>query len=77
MLLRRVFMVMIIRHLYSGNKRVDFFVEKETGRVLFNEINTIPGFTSISMYPKMMEAAGVPYAELCDRLLQLAEEKWS
>ena len=61
----------------TGFSRVDFFVEKETGRVLFNEINTIPGFTSISMYPKMMEAAGVPYAELCDRLLQLAEEKWS
>lgn len=60
----------------TGFSRVDFFVEKETGRVLFNEINTIPGFTSISMYPKMMEAAGVPYAELCDRLLQLAEEKW-
>ena len=61
----------------TGFSRVDFFVEKETGRVLFNEINTIPGFTSISMYPKMMEAAGVPYGELCDRLLQLAEEKWS
>ena len=60
----------------TGFSRVDFFVEKSTGRVLFNEINTIPGFTSISMYPKMMEAAGVPYAELCDRLLQLAEEKW-
>lgn len=60
----------------TGFSRVDFFVEKSTGRVLFNEINTIPGFTSISMYPKMMDAAGVPYAELCDRLLQLAEEKW-
>ncbi len=60
----------------TGFSRVDFFVTKADGRVLFNEINTIPGFTSISMYPKMMEAAGVPYAELCDRLLQLAEEKW-
>lgn len=61
----------------SGFSRVDFFVTKADNRVLFNEINTIPGFTSISMYPKMMEAAGVPYGELCDRLLQLAEEKWS
>lgn len=61
----------------TGFSRVDFFVSKADGRVLFNEINTIPGFTSISMYPKMMEAAGVEYSELCDRLLQLAEEKWS
>ena len=60
----------------TGFSRVDFFVTKADGRVLFNEINTIPGFTNISMYPKMMEAAGVPYAELCDRLLMLAEEKW-
>ena len=61
----------------TGFSRVDFFVTKDDGRVLFNEINTIPGFTSISMYPKMMEAAGVPYADLCDKLLCLAEEKWS
>lgn len=61
----------------SGFSRVDFFVTKKDNRVLFNEINTIPGFTNISMYPKMMEAAGIPYSELCDRLLQLAEEKWS
>ncbi|MBQ8062749.1 MAG: D-alanine--D-alanine ligase [Clostridia bacterium] len=61
----------------TGFSRVDFFVSRTDGRVLFNEINTIPGFTNISMYPKMMEAAGTPYAALCDRLLQLAEEKWS
>lgn len=61
----------------SGFSRVDFFVTKEDGRILFNEINTIPGFTSISMYPKMMEAAGLAYPDLCDRLLALAEEKWS
>ncbi|MBR6513048.1 MAG: D-alanine--D-alanine ligase [Clostridia bacterium] len=61
----------------SGFARVDFFVTKADGRVLFNEINTIPGFTSISMYPKMIEAAGIPYSELCDRLISLAEEKWS
>lgn len=60
----------------SGFSRVDFFVDKKDGRVLFNEINTIPGFTSISMYPKMIEAAGITYGELCDRLISLAEEKW-
>lgn len=61
----------------SGFSRVDFFVSKADGRVLFNEINTIPGFTSISMYPKMIEAAGISYGELCDRLIALAEKKWS
>lgn len=60
----------------SGFSRVDFFVRKSDGAVLFNEINTIPGFTPISMYPKMMEAAGLPYPELLKTLLQLAEEKW-
>lgn len=60
----------------SGFSRVDFFVSKADGRVLFNEINTIPGFTSISMYPKMIEAAGISYSDLCDRLITLAEEKW-
>jgi len=54
-----------------GLSRVDFFVQKD-GRVVFNEINTIPGFTSISMYPKLFEASGIPYAELIDQLLQLA-----
>lgn len=60
----------------SGFARVDFFVTKADGKVLFNEINTIPGFTSISMYPKMIEAAGISYSELCDRLITLAIEKW-
>ena len=60
----------------SGFSRVDFFVRKSDNAVLFNEINTIPGFTSISMYPKMIEAAGVSYGELCDRLIELAIEKW-
>lgn len=60
----------------SGFSRVDFFVSKTDGRILFNEINTIPGFTSISMYPKMIAAAGISYPELCDRLLGLAEKKW-
>lgn len=60
----------------SGLGRVDFFVERKTGRVYLNEINTLPGFTSISMYPKLWEASGVPYAELIDRLLELAIERF-
>lgn len=59
----------------KGLSRVDFFLEKGTGRVLFNEINTLPGFTSISMYSKLMEQSGVPYPKLLDRLLKLAQEK--
>ncbi len=61
----------------SGLARVDFFVRKSDGAVLLNEPNTIPGFTSISMYPKLFEASGIPYSELLDRLLTLAIEKWS
>lgn len=56
-----------------GLSRVDFFVKKD-GSVIFNEINTIPGFTSISMYPKLFEASGIPYSELIDKLLELALE---
>jgi D-alanine-D-alanine ligase len=59
----------------SGMARVDFFVERKTGKILVNEINTIPGFTSISMYPKLWEASGVPYSELLDRLIHLAIER--
>jgi D-alanine-D-alanine ligase len=55
-----------------GMARVDFFLERLTGRVFLNEINLIPGFTSISMYPKMMAASGVSYAELLSRLVDLA-----
>ncbi len=55
----------------SGLSRVDFFV-MEDGTVVFNEINTIPGFTSISMYPKLFEASGIPYSQLIDHLLELA-----
>ena len=61
----------------SGLSRVDFFLRKSDGQVLFNEINTIPGFTSISMYSKMLVAAGIPYGEIVNRLLRLAMEKWS
>ena len=58
----------------KGLSRVDFFVTYEDSRVVFNEINTLPGFTSISMYPKLFAASGIPYAELIDSLLQLAVE---
>lgn len=58
----------------QGLSRVDFFVCKETGRVIFNEINTLPGFTSISMYPKLMEASGIPYNQLLDKLIEYAME---
>lgn len=56
----------------EGFSRVDFFMDKETGRVVINEINTIPGFTEISMYPKLWKAAGLAYSDLIDRLIELA-----
>ena len=56
----------------QGLSRVDFFVTFDGEEVIFNEINTLPGFTSISMYPKLFSASGVPYDELLDRLLDLA-----
>ncbi len=59
----------------SGLARVDFFLEKSSGKIYVNEINTLPGFTSISMYPKLWEATGVPYDELIDKLIQLAIER--
>ncbi|NLM59679.1 MAG: D-alanine--D-alanine ligase [Clostridium sp.] len=59
-----------------GLARVDFFVHKETGKVYINEINTMPGFTSISMYPMLWEASGVPYGELIERLINLAIERY-
>jgi D-alanine-D-alanine ligase len=60
----------------AGLARVDFFVNTETGEIFVNEINTIPGFTKISMYPKLWEATGIGYTELIDRLLQLALERF-
>ena len=57
-----------------GLSRVDCFVTYKDNKVVFNEINTLPGFTSISMYPKLFAASGIPYGELIDRLLQLAME---
>jgi D-alanine-D-alanine ligase len=59
----------------SGLGRVDLFLENATGKFLVNEINTLPGFTSISMYAKLWEASGIPYAELIDRLIALAFER--
>jgi len=56
----------------KGLSRVDFFVEKETDKIYINEINTMPGFTKISMYPKLFEAVGVSYSELLDKLIQNA-----
>lgn len=58
----------------QGLSRVDFFVTYEDNRVVFNEINTLPGFTSISMYPKLFAASGIQYSQLIDLLLQLAQE---
>ena len=60
-----------------GLSRVDFFVTYEDNRVVFNEINTLPGFTSISMYPKLFAASGIPYSELIDELLRLAQETFA
>jgi len=58
----------------SGMARVDFFLDKETSKLYLNEVNTIPGFTSISMYPKLWEASGIPFRELIDQLIELAFE---
>ena len=61
----------------QGLSRVDFFVTYEGERVVFNEINTLPGFTSISMYPKLFAASGIPYSELIDELIKLAVEAFA
>lgn len=58
----------------KGLSRVDFFIENETDKIYINEINTMPGFTDISMYPKLFEKVGISYSELLDRLIQLAPE---
>ena len=59
-----------------GLARVDFFVRKKDGKVIFNEINTMPGFTGISMYPMLWEAMGVDGTELLTKLIEMAEERW-
>ena len=58
----------------KGLSRVDFFVEDKTNQIYINEINTLPGFTKISMYPKLFEAVGIPYEELLDKLINLAQK---
>ena len=59
----------------AGMARADFLLERQTGQVYVNELNTLPGFTPISMYPKLWEASGISYTELIDRLIQLALER--
>jgi len=59
----------------AGLSRVDFFVRYSDNKIILNEINTMPGFTSISMYPKLWAAAGIEYAELLDKLIELAESR--
>jgi len=61
----------------SGLSRVDFFIDKRTGQLYLNEINTIPGFTSISMFPKMCEASGLPYPEIIMKLISLAQARFT
>ena len=59
----------------AGMARVDFLLDKDSGEIYLSELNTIPGFTEISMYPKLWEASGLPYPELVDRLIQLALDR--
>ncbi len=59
----------------QGLSRVDFFVKHSDGSIILNEINTLPGFTNISMYPKLWNAAGLGYADLLDKLIELAEQR--
>src|SRR6185437_9998422 len=59
----------------AGFARVDFLLNRQTGDLYLNEVNTIPGFTTISMFPKLWEASGLCYSELLDRLIELALER--
>ncbi len=59
----------------AGMARVDFLLDADSGQVYLNELNTIPGFTKISMYPKLWEASGIPYPVLVDRLIDLAIQR--
>jgi D-alanine-D-alanine ligase len=60
----------------AGLARVDFLMDPKSKKIYLNEINTMPGFTSISMYPKLWAASGLGYSELIDRLIQLALERY-
>jgi D-alanine-D-alanine ligase len=72
--LRRLAADTFVRVGCAGLARVDFFVEDD--RVLVNELNTMPGFTQTSAFPKLWEASGVPFPALCDRLVGYARERW-
>ena len=69
---RKVFSILGCKSL----ARVDFFIDKENGKILVNELNTMPGFTNISMYPKLLEADGISYSQLIDRLISNAMEEY-
>ena len=73
---RRLAVDTFVRVGCAGLARVDFFVE-DGERVLVNELNTMPGFTATSVYPKLWEASGTAFPELCDRLLHLALERFA
>ena len=60
----------------AGLARVDFFLSRTDGALYVNEVNTIPGFTAVSMYPKMWEASGLPQKALLTRLIELAQQRW-
>jgi len=59
----------------SGMARVDFFLKQDTHELILNEINTIPGFTQISMYPKLWEVSGIPFPKLLEKLIELGLQK--
>ena len=61
----------------SGMARVDSMLRESDGEVIFNELNALPGFTNISMYPKLFEEAGISYPDLITRLIRLAEERYA
>ncbi|MDC7127207.1 MAG: D-alanine--D-alanine ligase [Spirochaetales bacterium] len=61
----------------EGMARVDFFLDKQTGKLLLNEVNTIPGFTNISMFSKLCEADGLPYSRMLDKLIELGEKRFT
>jgi len=60
----------------AGMARADFLLERNTHKIYVNELNTLPGFTPISMYPKLWEASGISYSELIDRLIELGLERY-
>ena len=59
----------------AGIARVDFFLDKDTGEILLNEVNSLPGFTEVSMYPRLWQASGLSYPALLDRMIELALER--